>query len=196
MFGSEFIRNAHEKYYTEPAVTGALARRLILPDDATIWEPCAGRGDMVAVLQDFGFRTVASDLHPEDWDDSLGNLRELDFIKDRLDNDFLDKLNVKAIVTNPPFGKLAEQVVRKALSYEPVELVACFMRSEWRHGSKRRDLFESEAWSHNIELTWRPRWDWWFREKPEASPRHNYSWYIWDKRPDAIRKQQWATRTK
>jgi hypothetical protein len=91
---------------------------------------------------------------------------------------FVDE-KIDAIITNPPFGKKAEAFVRKASkATQSVRYMAFLLRSEWKHGSKRLDLFEPGShYAGEIVLTWRPRWDWWFRDKPEASPRHNFSWF-------------------
>jgi hypothetical protein len=74
----------------------------------------------------------------------------------------------------------SERFVRTALSYETK--VAMLLRSEFASAGGRDDLFCDEAgYAFEVKLTSRPRWDWWFRDKPKSSPRHNYSWFVWDK---------------
>ena len=76
-------------YCTPPHITKALLKRELF--GGSIWEPCAGRGHIVTVLRECGYRDVmASDLN--DWgfpcyvEDFLASRRQAD-----------------CILTNPPF---------------------------------------------------------------------------------------------
>jgi hypothetical protein len=195
LYASEFERNEGDRYWTGPSEAAAIARRV--PDYVkTVWEPCAGRGDLARVIKDYGFDVFASDIDPSEFDTTIGPVEKTDFLGDTVPGFFIDE-KIDAIITNPPFGKEAEACVRKALSYDNIDYVAFFLRSEWKHGSRRFDLFNDPKYnfSKEIVLTWRPRWDWWFRDKPEASPRHNFSWLVWDRR-NPRQHSEWATRSK
>lgn len=192
-YQSEWERMEGDRYFTEPPASAALARRIPAGIN-TIWEPAAGRGDLVRVLSDFGYNVLASDVNLSEFDTELCRSETFDFLGDGAPEFFLDE-EIDMIATNPPFGDLAEPFLRRALEYKNVRCVALLLRSEWRHGVKRLDLFRDHPhYAGVIELTWRPRWDWWFRDKPEASPRHNYAWFLWDRQHTGLPTEQFATR--
>jgi hypothetical protein len=61
--------------------------------------------------------------------------------------------------------------------------VAMLLRSEFKSGKsqRRREKFGAcmDYWGELV-LTTRPRWDYGDPDAPEdASPRHNFSWFIW-----------------
>ena len=205
LYSSNFKRNAGDRYYTEPWVTEAFLRtwgnQLDSYRDLSVWEPACGAGDMVYALENRGYDLVATDIDLSDY----GHYHPIYAIS--FDNfDFLnDGIPIKcfgdepvAIITNPPY-KLAEEFIRQALAYmnsddgPDVRLVAMLLRSEYHHAKRRRDLFTPEVgFAGETILTSRPRWDdWWNGKPPKAAPRHNFSWFIWQKttmNPDPIIK--------
>jgi len=191
LYSSGFERNALDRYWTGAQEAAAIARR-IPAGVTTIWEPCAGRGDLVKVLQDFGYQTFASDIDLSEFDPSICQAEQCDFLKDT--PEFVTFEQIDMIVTNPPFRDNAERVVRRALEYQNIRAFAFLLRSEWNSAKSRVDLFEDQPFMKEIILTWRPRWDWWFRDKPEASPRHTFSWMVWDRAHLSPSTQEWARR--
>lgn len=186
---SNYERNEGDRYWTEPAVTAALARRL--PQGIKrVWEPAAGRGDMAEVLIDFGYEVIASDIDVNEFDPGICPVHEYNFLTER----WPDAGGIDAIITNPPFGKEAEQFVRKSLSYTDVRYHAFLLRTVWKAASGRTDIFVEQPFACEIVLTWRPRWDWWFRDKPEKSPMHNYSWFCFDREHVGPSTTYWAGR--
>ena len=133
-----------------------------------IWEPAAGDGAMLRVLASAGYGVVASDL--------VGDERGCPNAIKRWRN--RSPKHVLAIVTNPPYGKLAEAFVRQALRLtEPVGgMVAMLARNEYDSAKTRRELFDGAPFACKITLTKRPRWS----DENVASPRHNFAWYVWD----------------
>lgn len=184
-YESKFARVAGDRYFTEPWITEMLLDNLRLPQGSHIWEPAAGRGDMAKVMKQKGYKVFCTDV----------DVTELhkDFIHPHCSHNFLEHTLLQAgnpfiaIITNPPYFKkdrvsMAEHFVRKALSYDNVPLVAMLMRSEFMHVPSRKDLFDRRAgFALELLLPTRPRWDWWFRDKPVAQPRHAYSWFVWDR---------------
>lgn len=149
---------------------------LIWPHDS-IWEPAAGRMDISKVLTKYGHTVANSDLVC--YDKNLPIQTGIDFL------DTKEMLNDStAIVTNPPYGKvgkktLSDEFVRHALNLtEPVMgAVAMLLRNEFDCAKGRRDIFQdNKAYAAKLVLTSRPRW---FPDST-GSPRHNYSWFIWD----------------
>lgn len=206
LYGSNYERIENDAYFTEPAVSSALVRR-IPQGVVNIWEPSAGRGDMARVFNDSGYNTFCSDINFEPFDDAVAPFEVVDFLGDTLPSFYLDE-KIDAICGNPPFGDLAEKFVRKALSFEDVRFVAFVLRAEWNHAKGVRDLFADPKYhfSKEVVLTWRPRWDWWLPpdqqckvdpktgKKVRMSPRHNFSIFCWDREHKGPSTQDFATR--
>lgn len=187
MFGQlDYGRRHAEAYFTEPWITKELCKHVDLR--GPIWEPACGRGDMTKELCAQGYYVFASDLYDHG------------FVDDTYQIDFLDQRRVhfscQSIVTNPPFlNGMAERFVRHALGLmnHPQGMVCMLLRHEFDCAAGRVDLFTEWPFRIKLVLTRRPRWDWWEREKPQASPRHNFAWFIWDfehKGPPELRYQQ------
>ena len=179
LYASGYERMENERYWTEPWVTGALLRRLG-PRYSPVWEPAAGRGDMARVLMNHDLEVVASDVDMSEFDVEGCAAWKHDFLRD--DPLFLVP---PMVITNPPYGggdrHMSEKFVHRALGFEEVRVVAMLLRSEFKSAGRRRDLFEHDSFAYEIVLTSRPRWDWWFRDKPKNAPRHNFSWFVWMK---------------
>ena len=180
LYKSGFERIPKDRYWTEPWVTNALLRVIIDINDhhpGLVWEPAVGRGDIARVLMDHGMEVFASVIDLSEFDAGMCDFTQHDFLVDEFDPAIM---GVDKIITNPPYDK-AEEFVRKCLEYEDVRFVAMVLRSEFAAASRRVDLFTEQPFAFEIKLTTRPRWDWWFRDKPMASPRHNFSWFCWDR---------------
>jgi predicted RNA methylase len=201
LYESDYERNENERYFTEGWVTRALVKHL--PDyvlQGKIWEPAAGRGDMAGVLMDQGCDVECSDIDMTEFNLDPGIGRVMDFLKEPVD--FAWSEEYSAIITNPPYGggkvkyegksmEPAEAFVRKALD-TGIPYVAMVLRSEFSSASGRMDLFRpGMGFAYEIVLTTRPRWDWWFRDKPKSSPRHNFSIFVWDREWEGPSTQFW-----
>lgn len=201
LYASNYERQPNDRYWTEPWVTNLLLQKLggrLLDMDGYIWDPAAGRGDMSSILLDYGLDVVASDIDLSEFDSASCPCFESDF---RTAIDMIDIAmpginsdDLKAVICNPPFGKLADIFLRQMLETKSLEVVALLLRSEFNSAGKRSELFDEKAkfkFAYEIVITKRPRWDWWFREEPEASPRHNFSWFVWDKKWEGPSTQFW-----
>ena len=183
LYGSNFERMEGDRYWTEPWLTRALLESVDVP--SLVWEPAAGRGDISRVLEDFGHDVIATDI---DMSECVTPGHELDFLK-TVTLPKMGEVKVNGIVTNPPYNVpqgVAVKFVEHAtflLSDNPeLIFVAMLLRSEFCNAKTRRHLFgECGHYWGEIVLTKRPRWDWWFRDAPLASPRHNFSWFIWQR---------------
>ena len=168
---SKYERRLRDAYWTEPWVTRELLN--CVPLRGVVWEPACGRGDMADVIKE-QYETIATDVLDHGYGD------QVDFLdgSDWCDDPYRDA--VETIVTNPPYID-AEAFVRTALSaMRGFGMVAMLLRNEWDSAASRRDLFTKEPFATKLVLTRRPRWDWWETDKPKASPRHNFSWFVWD----------------
>lgn len=183
---SGYERRRNDAYYTQHWVTRCLITAVRFR--GTIWEPAAGRGDIVCVLEEFGGYTVhASDIEPA---------HELVGARDFLCAAERPYQTIETIITNPPYGKVGAEFARHALALtKPVRgMVALLARHEWDSASERRDIFaEHPAFALKIALTKRPLWDWWGPQTPgkRAAPRHNFAWYVWDWQHEGAPRMAW-----
>jgi len=152
-------------FYPTPAwCTEALIPELPVDQFTTVWEPACGPGGMSEVLAKY-YSVASTDL--------------VDYGFGETGVNFLDATEARApgIITNPPYH-LAEEFLRHAIKLtKPVEgCVAMLLRNEYDSAKTRRDIFAQAPFAKKLVLTKRPMW---FAEK-KASPRHNYSWFIFN----------------
>lgn len=165
---SKYERREGDFYETPAWCTEALIASVRLP--GVIWEPAAGRGAIVAPLVAAGHKVYASDIEVRDGFELMVS----DFLASRRSHRDAD-----AIVTNPPYT-LAREFIEHALGLmEPVGgVVAMLLRNEYDSAKTRQHLFGGHpAFARKLTLTKRPQW---IEGELRASPRHNYSWFIWD----------------
>lgn len=172
----QFERVEGDFYPTPPENLDCLGTYLDL-QSLVVWEPACGEGHLSKRLQELGAGCVSTDL----FDRGFG-VAGVDFLKcPRMPGALgAGSLGNKraAIITNPPYGELAEQFVRKALELTRPQngIVAMFLRNEWDCAKERMDLFEEEPFFMKVIVTKRPRWI----AGSKGSPRHTYAWYVWD----------------
>jgi hypothetical protein len=169
----DYDRIEGDFYPTPPENVDCLAHFVPL-FERIVWEPACGEGHISKRLAAIAKGVFSTDLYGRGY-----GTTGLDFLgAGRLPGN-ADKM-ADCIITNPPFGDLAEQFIRKALELTaPVDgLVAMFLRNEYDMASTgRNDLFEGHpAYGAKICVTKRPRWI----EGSKGSPRHSYAWYVWD----------------
>lgn len=172
---SGYERNERDFYPTPANVTEALCQMLLaqrfLGPTSVIWEPACGDGQMVRVLEKHFAAVLASDIVPLDGSGGF----EANFLNST------PKLPFDAIITNPPFGEMIDQFMKRALIHlrnrnSKCKLVAFVARHELDCGVKRNKYFrDCPEFAAKITLTWRPRWI----ADSTGSPRHNYAVYVW-----------------
>jgi hypothetical protein len=183
-----YERRLLDHYPTPARCTNALLK--VIGDDLMPyrgWEPAAGTGAISKIVKDHFREFVSTDIVPYDGFDSDGCM---DFLKcDSLDGaESICGFRPDCIVTNPPYGKLAEAFVRKSLKLmEPEQgLVIMLCRHEWDTAKTRGDLFDHPAFAMKIVMRFRPVWI----EGTDGAPRFNYAWYVWDfTKPAAARPE-------
>jgi hypothetical protein len=187
-----YARRERDFYPTEPWVTRTLIRYIDFhlwhlvdidnPHDdrriaETIWEPACGDGRMAEVLAAAGYRVVASDIADHGY-----GARGMDFLDpsawrgaDQLDPT-IPVPRCAAIITNPPFDRAREFVVRALELTRAVKgKVAIVQRHEFDAPRGNHALFQLTG-GVKLILHKRPRWS----EEDKASPRFPYAWYVWD----------------
>lgn len=178
MLGSRFERRPLDAYFTQTWITQALMDHYAF--DGPVWEPAAGKGDMANQIGENGYLIGRTDIV---FDDGAG-IEELDFLTQHkmLWWDAEICLRCRAIITNPPFDK-ADAFIAHAFKLRPLQ-IAMLLRHDFDCARKRLWMWSDPVmpFAMKLTLTKRPRWDWWERDKPLASPRHNFAWFIWDRR--------------
>lgn len=182
---SNYARKSQDAYFTQPWVTRALLDTLKQKhiDFKYVWEPACGRGDMVSVFKEYNYGVAASDIDLSAYEDSNTYKFQKDFIETNRLPSVFKEVQAKdiAIITNPPYN-IAEKFICHSLGFN-VKLIAMLLRNEWDCAKTRTYMFEEwtlgKRFAMKIVLTSRPRWDdWRNKPKPDKSPRHNYSWFV------------------
>jgi hypothetical protein len=186
LFESGYERNRLDRYWTHPWMTQTLIRELVnvryrIP--GVVWECAAGRGDISRALTDQGMEVYSSDIDMSEFDNEIGPGHEGCFL-----DEFQPPDGVQSIVTNPPYNEpwrgISDDFIRQGIGFlelSNVVFMAMLLRSEFRSGKSRKDLFgECPHYMGELVLTTRPRWDYGDPDAPEeAAPRHNFSWFLW-----------------
>ena len=167
---SGYIRKDFDTYDTPLWVTRALAPHL--RDGLCVWEPAAGNGAIMDVLDPY----------------RRGNMISTSVVTDiQTGHDFLAATalptqHITAIITNPPYTAATEFIEHALDLMKPVKgLVAMLLRTDFDHAKSRRHLFaDHPAFCKKIVLLNRIVW---FEPEPGSkgkSPSENHAWWIWD----------------
>ena len=138
-------------FRTPPDATRALLAREVFPGG--VWEPACGDGAMARVLEDAGYRVIASDLVDRGYGTAVD-----DFLLQRAMPAECD-----SVVTNPPF-KLATEFVAHALDLG-ARKVAVLCRVAFLEGKARGSGIHSSlsrVWVFSSRITL------WHGDIPEA----------------------------
>jgi hypothetical protein len=179
-------REVNDAYFTIEAnwLIPALLRKVKIV--GPVLEPAAGAGHLVRELRrGFGLEVIASDLHAYEGalvpDIGIRDLWAIASLKE-----------FRFVITNLPYDHqdgLAAHLV--ALGARDGCSIALLVRSEWFVAGKRRALVhEHPNFSGAVHLTSRPRWT---PKKPgDKSPRHNFSWLVWQSTPRPAGALPWV----
>lgn len=162
------VERGDDLYETPAEAVLALLKVERLP--ACIWEPCAGRGRIVAVLRNAGHRVLASDLG--DYGDPT-HFAGRDFL---LETKAPDGCN--AIITNPPY-KLATEFVRHGLKLCPK--VVMLLRLAFLEGVGRSDILDgplARMWVFRNRLP-RMHRDGWAGNRVSSSIA--FAWFVFER---------------
>ena len=157
---SGYERKALDLYETPEWVTAIIVDHT---DYGYVWEPAAGNGKMVKALNDAEIGVHATDI-------TTGT----DFLK----TNSMPDIDIRAIITNPPY-ELAREFIEHALTLtEPKHgQVAMLLRTDFDHAKRRQHLFGlCPQFAKKIVLTKRIKWF----EDSKGQPSFNHAWFIWD----------------
>ncbi len=133
-------REENDFYPTPIEATIALSRATRLP--ATIWEPACGQGHIGKALEHLGHRVIATDLVHRGY--GLGGV---DFLR-------TSRRPCDAIVTNPPFGRLAQPFIEHAFNLETPHIAMLLNVNYW-HAANRQALWDRRRPEAIYALCWR-----------------------------------------
>jgi hypothetical protein len=175
------IDRGNDCYSTPAVAVEALLTVESLPYH--IWEPAAGRGNIVCALRDAGHAVIASDI----WYYNF----TLDF-----EADFLDQVRAPAgtelILTNPPY-RYATEFVDHALTLCPRVIMLCrlaFLESECR--TRILDtgtLAAVHVFKKRLPMMHREGWT--GRRASNAMP---FAWFVWNRNhagPTTVDRISW-----
>ncbi|KJJ65474.1 hypothetical protein [Clostridium sp. FS41] len=157
--GNTAYKRMESDYYpTPPEVTQALLDFLNLPIDTVIWEPACGKGHMVDVMEENGYKVIGTDIITGT-DYLSAEYRKCDWI-----------------ITNPPFSQ-SQEFIERSIGYGVS--FAFLLKSQYWHVKKRYDLFWGYRPQFVLPLTWRP--DFLFGKRGSGSPLMDVMWVVWGK---------------
>jgi hypothetical protein len=161
---SNYERQPRDLYETPEWVTHALLRSKLVPFyKLQWWEPACASGKIAREVN----AVYASDI-------VTGYGMVLDFLTT---TDVPPGVN--AIITNPPFNKMAEKFIRHGLEFMNkgrILFMAMLLPIDFDSGKTRRDMFgDCVFFAGKGVLTSRIV----FIDRPGASPTTNHAWYTW-----------------
>lgn len=185
--GTSRKANPHQFFSTPELGTAVFlareARRIHAISD-TVWECACGAGAMVRVLEEFGFRVVATDIRRAG---VAGHARiagegGVDFLTTR-------RARAKSIVTNPPYAEVAARFIRHAIALG-VEYLALLLPSGFFQANRDnialfRQAPPTRIWPIGFRLD--------FTRQNKALPMP-HSWFVWDFSPQLGRGHLHSTR--
>lgn len=95
-----------------------------------IWEPAAGLLHISSVLENHGFEVWSTDI-----EDRGMEIQKMDFLE-------YSGIFSGDIITNPPYSKAEQFVIKSMEVIFPCAKVAMLLRLNFLEGQKRRELFE------------------------------------------------------
>lgn len=151
---------------------------------ATVKEPAVGRGSILRVLEAAGYEAVISDLRDREVTTRHGELQQV--------GDFLlsepGETAGMDIVTNPPYGDVANAFLAHALRVHRPQKMAALLNLNFMCGFDDQDrcfvMHENPpsrvyVFSRRLPMMHRDGWD-----GPKATSQMNTAWYVWERNED------------
>lgn len=162
---SAIDRNKVDFYETPPLATIALLDFLekngCLCPGHSIWEPACGSGKIAEILRNRGYNVISTDLNDFGYGET-----GIDFLSEQRECDW--------IITNPPFSKATEFIKHARDLHVNCALL---LKSQFWHAKSRLNMFQNDAPSYVLPLTWRP--DFLYGQK-SGSPTMEVIWSVWN----------------
>lgn len=163
------VRRANDFYPTPESATLALLEHELgtLRAFGAVWEPCAGDGAIIDVLNKAGIRTTATDIAPR-----RSDIVGIDVYRCRSAFD-------PAVVTNPPFSEVSPRsggapLIHHLLVTLRVPYLALLLPATWMWAWRRRGAFLSAyPPARVLPVTTRIDWD------GRGNPASDHAWHVW-----------------
>jgi hypothetical protein len=175
-------RADHDWYVEEREPTAELFKREMFPPGG-IWDPCCGRGHVLAEAVLAGHLAWGSDL--------IDRRRVVDcpFIQGAFEH--FPVALAPSVVFNPPYleGKGIEAFIRQAMRYRSVDKIAAFVPSKWLWGQKRARGMHTELppsaglHDHAAPLLRRPAPSGSRRPEEVGGGAEDFAWAVYDRCP-------------
>lgn len=169
-------------YETPEVAVHALLRAEKLPHH--IWEPACGPGRIVKALRGAGHTVWATDLVDYGLEASEFGV---DFLMERQ-----SRIDVEAIVTNPPF-KLASEFVTHALALCP--RVVMLLRLAFMESERRSPILDDghlarvHVFRNRLPMMHRDGW-----QGAKSTNTMAFAWFVWDRAhtgPTELHRMSW-----
>ncbi|WP_337738430.1 hypothetical protein [Sinorhizobium meliloti] len=151
---------------------------------ATVMEPAVGRGAILRVLEDAGYEAVISDLRDRGTATQHGELQQVgDFLKSTAGEG-----EGSDIVTNPPYGDVANAFLAHALRVHRPSKMAALLNLNFMcafDDPDRRFVMDENppsrvyVFTRRLPMMHRDGWD-----GPKASSQMNTAWFVWERNDD------------
>jgi hypothetical protein len=173
-----YVRVSNDSYFTIDAhrVVPALLNNVNLR--GPVFEPSAGMGHLIDALVANGHVATGVDLI--DYGHGRNDIRAgVDLFS--LSGEILEDYG--SVVANLPYSQLDQATAHLLEIAKPLGLQVCsLVRSEWPNANARSALIHvNPFFDRLVVLKRRPRWV----LEHKASPRHYFSWVVWDFSRDA-----------
>lgn len=180
---TEKEREENDFYATSPEAINALLTKEELSKE--IWEPCCGQGHLSKRLKEFGYNVYSSDIIDRGYCDEI-----LDFLTF---NGVVDK----DIVTNPPYQKGLDIVLKALDSVSDGHKVCMFLKITFLEGQTRYSNLYSKYPPARIHVFSKrvlcaKNGD--FKKmKDGGGSAIAYAWYVWEKGYIGETKLDWIS---
>lgn len=177
-YGAPRILRTNEAWDTiDPRLVKSLVEAFPALRDRMVWEPAAGCGMMIDQLELAGVLVHArTDIEPRRDDIVQFDLLAVTQMPE----------GTTAIVSNPPWGRLAAPFIRHTLKLAEARnaLVAMLLPLPWITGRKIADMTGAPSFDALVVPRYRARWmtpeeEAALKDGPSA-PKMNHVWLVWD----------------
>jgi hypothetical protein len=141
--------------------------------DGIIFEPCAGNGNFIKALREFGYSNyiIANELREEEklrlYNSGANEIHTYDFLQNELN------IHPKTIITNPPYS-IAEDFIKKCKEQFPNSEVIMLLRLAFLERKKRYEFWQQHPVSKLYILSQRPSFT------GKGTDATAYAWFVWD----------------
>lgn len=140
--------------------------------DSKILEPCAGNGNIIRCLRDFGYKNIDAVEIREEEKHNLYELADNVYIEDFLKANHLNG-RYDVIITNPPFSQALEFIEKSLDIVKPGGLVIMLLRTNFLESKRRFDFWQKHPLTGLYVLHQRPSFT------GKGTDATSYSWFVW-----------------